>query len=1701
MAMDPILTKKKIQHDYKEYLASILRVRDKEINNRVGMSLERSKFVKGPYLEATLPFYFGRSLSQLADEGIVSKEFESIKEDIHFERPLYKHQDEALVKLAKEDKNIIVATGTGSGKTECYMLPIFNYLMREKEAGRLGSGVRALLLFPMNALANDQVKKLRQLLANYPDITFGRYTGETEGLKTEEQVRREYAVEHGEPPLENEMLTRGRMQDTPPHILLTNYAMLEYLLLRPADSELFDGANAKSWKYIVIDEAHTYKGSNGTEIAILLRRLKERIHRNSDSKITCIATSATLGSEDAKDDLALFAENIFDEHFDPEDIVAASRIRREIGDGMRYFLPEEYLKLKEKSLSMGEEERGAFLYKELINDSRIVAVQKALEKRPMNAEELADIIFKDIDKAEDRVNGFVNLVELATCAKEDSNSNALLPARYHLFVKSLEGMFVSLYPRKDVYLERKASILNDTGKVAVFELANCQSCGQEYLVGRINNGKLELPLDNEPKEYFLMESSAKEASFDFDEDDELELDHEADISDFEKYRLCTVCGTIYPADERHENCCGKVDSGKIINVYKVKKKGKAREINGCVTCGSVQKGIIKRFFTANHAATFTVANSLYEAIPPKQTNNDDSEPSLGDFSDFFFGETCESESSIEDERGRKLLIFSDNRQEAAFFAGYLANKHEFIMWRRLMLAELKKEPEGILIGDLINQLKVAAEKNNLFSTYTNISDNEKKNMAARYVLYEFMEMDKKTGLAGRGLVEIEPQKLSMKSGQWGLNKEETWNLLRFFMDTLRSSYAVMFPGTLSYADDFFAPRNREVGFRESFGTPVIKAFVPAENRKNKRSEFARKIIDNNAKDISAFLSEAFKLMIQLEKAGYFTKKQLANYASEGNVYAIDYRKWKMKYVTGDQTLYRCKKCGAITTYSIKSKCPIFKCDGELEPVNASEVQMIPYYYDLYETEKIVPMVAKEHTAQLSRRAAGEYQEDFEKGKINVLSCSTTFEMGVDVGELEATFLRNVPPETANYIQRAGRAGRRTSSTAFAVTFARRNSHDINFYNRPEDIISGKIKPPYIEIYNDKIASRHINSIVMAWFFSKNPEYFVQVKGLIRGDGKRNVAQILKEQLDKKPSDLIEAIKDVLPEELWNSMNVESWDFANRLAGEDGTLTTALVKRSDELKQLQTFKQRRFDQGKSVESIRRLMETLEDERCINFLASSGVLPKYGFPVDVVNLDIANNNIDAKNVELSRDLKLAISEFTPPSSIVANGHVWSSYAINTVPDKGWPEEFYFECTKCQRIAPVDEMYVGYEDKELKEITKQCQCGGTMKIHRFIVPIFGFSTSMEAEPKRVGEDKPQRYYATRTQFWGIDPLDSFQKEQRLEKELSIGGKLIPIIYTPNGKLAVINRGKGGGGLFVCKTCGYVDELKPTQKHRNKYGYDCPNTHLSNLSIGHTFNSDILKLSLPHHYDSYDQMEQWTSTLYAILEGASIHLGIDRADINGCITFDEGKPSMILYDESPGGAGHVKRIAKNLEGVMEEALLHVSGGCGCSEDTSCYGCLRNYGNQFEHEHLIRGAAKEYLEWLLNTETTVDEPTSIEPEEMPEYKVKLSGDGQYQLSETAKEIWNNLMEDCEDDELDIIRRIAEKCPLKIAKPIYHESFTIAETGEKVYTDLIWPEQKVILFLEESINDFELAKKTGWKCFCTSTGIDADVFVREIEVK
>ena len=477
---------------------------------------------------------------------------------------------------------------------------------------------------------------------------------------------------------------------------------------------------------------------------------------------------------------------------------------------------------------------------------------------------------------------------------------------------------------------------------------------------------------------------------------------------------------------------------------------------------------------------------------------------------------------------------------------------------------------------------------------------------------------------------------------------------------------------------------------------------------------------------------------------------------------------------------------------------------------------------------------------------------------------------------------------------------------------------------PTEIISGKIKSPYIELNNDKIASRHVNSIVLAWFFRRNEickAYFKgDVRSLVGNDGRETILVALKNELDQRPEDLIESIERVLPPQLMSRLEIKKWTFVDKLIGVDGSLTNAIEEKQRDLETLGENLKKRHEKKQNNSDLIRLINTLEKQQTINFLASSGVIPKYGFPVDVVKLDIRSNAAEAKEVDLSRDLKLAISEYAPGSEIIAAGKVWTSYSINKIRDKEWPTYQYFECPDCRRtsfpegITTIEEI----DDEELH----LCDCGEQMKPHKVIIPIFGFSTSWLEKAKKVGEIRPKRFYPTRVQFGGFDALDQYQEAEKQEAEIQIADKSIDAKYSPQGKLVIMNKGTNGAGLFICKYCGYAKTNPQDFKHKNKMGIDCPNKYATNAALGHIFASDILWLEFPSRYvEPVEGKDQWTTLLYAILEGAADALGISRDDINGCIDRSGNHPIVILFDEAPGGAGHVKRIYSQLDAVLKAA------------------------------------------------------------------------------------------------------------------------------------------------------------------------------------
>lgn len=1586
MGLNPITTTKKIKDEYVEYLSSMFFFQDKELMNQAREQLaEEGKFVKGPFIEITQPFITGKSIRTLMDDGLMSKEFNALKEHIPLDRTLYIHQETSIKKVI-EGKNIIVATGTGSGKTECFLLPIINELMKEKEAGTLNNGIRALLLYPMNALANDQMARLRGILKDYPDITVGRYTGETE----ETQKKAEELFAKTNPDIElipNELISREKMRETPPHILLTNYAMLEYLLLRPNDNVFFNQKNAENWKFIVLDEAHTYNGAKGTEISMLLQKLKERISENQKQKLRCIATSATLGGgKNAYKDVAKFASDLFHEPFYPEDIIESKRVNlteRKI-HGVKRRSNDYFDLVKNKNHSD--------LFDLLKDDLNVMKLQDCLQREPQLLSELTKLFFQDENLSNsERLKAIVEIVNLCAMAKEDDDSMPLLPARYHVFAKALEGAYISLYRKRSLFLDRRKTYrLDDGNKVATFELANCQRCGQEYITGRTENEKLihaDADVDIEgmvksKQEYYMLSAAEEDIDISSIDGDESIVEGGNISIESDEYLLCTGCGHIEPeGKKKHTHCCD-FPSEKYIKIQKIKMP--EYTVNTCIKCGNHSKNIVKQFRTADDPATEVLTRSLYQCIPPnKQTVTEDD----------LFGEI---EAIDEDSMGRKLLVFSDSRQEAAFFASFLQTKYSNILWRNAIINELGnlQEYDDIRLDSLANAIVKYGKQKGLFEN--GLDDIEKQKQIQTVLIKEFMNTERQIGLEGLGLISFVPEKpdkwskLNMNSlgidTDLDLTIDELWELYKVLFNSLRDMNAITFPDLVSITDQTFAPRNKEVYFKveaeESALGNMILGWLPKENFNNKRLDFIQKMYKAKGFSKEDASMKARSLLKELlvgklykglwAKDGYISETPLAR---EGTVLKLNYKKWQ---VLKPEVLYICDKCGTIVSSNLRGICPSFRCEGNLAEYKEG-MSRFSYFKDLYTKMKPLPLIANEHTAQLTSEYASRLQNRFERGEVNVLSCSTTFEMGVDVGQLEAVFMRNVPPETANYIQRAGRAGRRTESTAFSLTYAKRRSHDLTYYQFPENIIGGMIKPPYIEMNNEKIVLRHMFSVVFAWFFRKYLTYYGKVDNFlnISGEGGKSAVELLKELLNDHPEDLKNSLKFIVPnsKSLQAFVDIENWKWVEYLLREDeGALVIAESNVKEIIDELEELKKRLDLERKPSDNILKIQNTYLKKDVLSFLSGSNVLPKYGFPVDVVNLDILHNGENAKVINISRDLKLAISEFAPGSEIVANKKVWKPYALNMSRMKSWPVQQYAICKSCGRLFGYHvDLGTSFEEREM-----DC-CNEPLNYHYYLQPVFGFSTKADDLPGNPGEKRKAKPLPSRVKFdtYVDEDLELTETAQEVVK---IGTHEIDVKYSSRGKMVIVNNG-GGLGYSLCKRCGYIAQTKMTKskkasdrktEHKTKLGKNCENTYLYNIHLGHDFITDVVEIKLPLISMKYISKSFWPSLLYAVMEGASIELGVARKEIGGCLYRADGvdvtDTSIILYDDVPGGAGHAKKISQHLRGVLENAKMKIAGSCGCGEETSCYGCLRGFENQFYHEILQRGIAHEYLTELLKS-------------------------------------------------------------------------------------------------------------------------------------
>jgi hypothetical protein len=1346
------------------------------------------------------------------------------------------------------------------------------------------------------------------------------------------------------------------MRAQQPHILLTNYSMLEYLLLRPDDSPLFDNGsgNARWWKFLVVDEAHQYRGSQGIEMGMLLRRLKQRLREGGRTEsFRCMATSATLVSgESGKSAVAKFAANLFGEPFEEQAIILG-KTEDVTGLGSSKLDPDDYALLggalaggerkaaeavKEAAAKLGVEqlmtqEGAKALGHVLKHDRRATALRRLALGAPKQVEEVANTVFDDVPPGR-RMAALSQLLGLLLRSQDPASGADLFSARFHLFLKSLEGAFVTYFPQKRVLLDRKTQA--DGG--AAFEVALCRECGQHYLVGRVmNNGNrlveaIRDPGDPEFRATFFRPAETSGAGSD------------EGSSDGELLWLCVRCGEI--RRQGRPLTCGHGQS--IVVERQDAAQEREDQIPKCSACGYQAPDPVREVVHGTDGPHAVVATSLFQNLPQDR---------------------------------RKILAFADGRQEAAFFAWYLEKSYRDVLNRNLLLHAVRilstHAPDGVSLVEIAVALRGTFKQHGVFPATA--GELELRRQAWLWLYREFLTDEPRISLEGLGLVQWRihfPPWLIMPSflraAPWSLNEQQARDLICLLLNSLREDRAVEVKSENGVSVEWDDLEIQGTQFRVRIGAPRGARDVRAwDGPHGKRTRLLAKLLQAKGVSEDESVQQAVDALRSIwdelrncdDKANLPDEKLLV---TVGDARRINPLWWRFRAVADDMVL-QCATCGRIQSVAIGGLCSRHRCPGRVVARPATSLEP-NHYRAIYATDLPGSLRVEEHTAQLDKDKAREFQRDFKTGKIHVLSCSTTFELGVDLGNLDTVFLRNVPPESFNYAQRAGRTGRRSGYPGFVVTYCKRGPHDLYHFARPTRMLSGQIRPPLLNLRNARVITRHIAAVGFSAFFRAFPDRFGDVQRLFGDLVNPSAADAFKTFLQQQRTALERILSAIVPSEMWEKVGLENGGWIERVAGiaahgfegalhaEESRLVLAEQEISSDYRNILKLEQTAAvrQDYRTAEWAKKRANTIAREDVLSFLSRKAVIPKYGFPVDVVELDthLPQQGAEAAEVHFERDLAIAIAEFAPTSKLIANKREWTSSGLKKVAEKEWDRGSYKRCVQ-------DNVFMHWKEGEAEP---QTPCAHPLVVGSYLVPKFGFvADSARPKPPKA---RPARVFTTRPYFarsLGSDPG---------EISLPASKPLIRLKKASPGLMVVLCEGKRGRGFYICPECGAGFQRSPAQ-HSTPFGRPCHGQAEGPISLGHEYVTDVLRVwFLPPAGAGVDRMWLAFSLAYALVEGAAEVLDVPANDLNTTVSHAGGVslPPLILYDSVAGGAGLVAQLEDEslLRRSLEAALNRVGGACGCDEETSCYGCLRGYRNQFAHQNLRRGQAKKYLEAIL---------------------------------------------------------------------------------------------------------------------------------------
>jgi ATP-dependent helicase YprA (DUF1998 family) len=1578
--------------------------------------LSPRSLINGPYLEKSQIYEEGLELEQLPLE---ERTRATIRKKLAG-RPLWKHQTDAL-QLVLAGKNAVVATGTSSGKTLCYQIPILNDLVKNP-----APGLRAIIIYPLNALVNDQLNEWEFMLGDHPGIRFARFTGQTPDTQSkykealEETFREELASEglrqqelqqkakqrlaeqlERDSRSPNRLNHREQIRGNPPQVLITNFSMLEYLLERPVDAPIFDNARLK---FLVLDEAHAYRGIQATEIAFLVRRLKDRL-RIED--LTCIATSATLGrrgDSGSENKVRTFASDLFGGEFLPPNPIYGTPTDPSLTNPSYVATPDQYIKAAEAlRLNRPEEARrilhpgsqtpelGALLG----CDQNLYRLRKdILSAKPKLLRDAAKSLWQEKPNADE---GIEALLEIASVAKSDESHEDLLPTRLHYFVRAQDGLHACLHKMcpgrrgetPALFVSRKTDATVPEGecpacyrvgrKSLLVEIVSCRKCG--YLFGALQDlgpRRAQNPDANETARahfdsfstelgwmgdsFWTYFSVGGDLPYPTSPEPEEEDEEEADLF-LRPIELdwCAACGKKKDKGAG-DNCKCETPHLRKIQIFhrQCGHEGKAQDrlnlsrqdktlLSACPNCGSRNgSGIepVQRFQESDDEMGLAMAVPLaHFSVSPGKTSN---------------------------AKARKLLCFTDHRQRAAAFPSLLEEETFPHDMGRKILHVLHREKRSLdFVGLGENLADEAVEDPLFFLPISRFPEEEpdakgKRNLwIAEAFGYFGIPDSARESVEDFGLVAVEYQlnetekaKFRQVLGSNDLSQPDADCILQVLMSYMRQRKA------------FTLPKGRVVPDAPAFGRVLADiSYVLHREKVRNTNGWLPQTGTKKSNVITDYLRRSLKL--SHEPALVMAEKIWKFLTSEGLL--IESRDtWKLDHerlfisLLPPENRHVCNRCGLITRYSAKACCPRKGCEGVLEvrPFVPDKENIIARWVAGAGTPQFSTLKSEEHTAQIEKNVAKHIEDKFRDEGVDLLSSTTTFEMGINIGDLQKVLLRNAPPSSANYVQRVGRAGRGKEKNSVCVTLCRRTKYDADAWNDPPRLMSGEVRAPTVFIQNRVIAQRHFNAVLFSRFLRLKiadervlgkPEQQIKLEAFLPlesrpGGNSSNVfLDFLGWLSEQTEADLIQTDSGRTV-----AAAVSGFDDGKDRSREKYGETIKGIQ--NELATLMTERKKLFDQmrptGEIEQAIRNL---LHHSDVIAVLAKRGFLPRYAFPLDVVTLETGKTRWSRDlDVELNRDRGIAIAEFAPGAQVIAHKKVFESSGLYVVGKMDKPtRQYYSECPDCKQIR------TSQTENELCKPCDVCQRAITKQFVKAFVEPSAFSVRVDEKEKSVRYRRGTLVRQRQTLTHFIDHVD--EATLRGQGRFRLG-------LNKTGTLFRYNLGPENKGFMLCEDCGCSEPMrsyKPGKKHAKLRSLSndrmCGNEHpwTRTLAYGHRFQSCCL-IARPT-----TKPESVESLAYALQRALCGTLQIESSDIGVSWRWLAAKNSfpeceIVLFDNTPGGAGFVNEGFENWDKVVKNAQeLCEAHTC----DRACYDCLKHYANQTHHEKLDRSTVVRFFQ------------------------------------------------------------------------------------------------------------------------------------------